>query len=124
MLTASQIARMRATMNRALPDIAIIQRRTGASDGAGGVTYTWAPHATVACRVSPIAGGEMLLSDRNSSSGDRAVDETTHVVTVAAETDITEADRVIVSGMTYEVTTVRARGEWELSRRVDVKEVP
>lgn len=119
MLTSAQIAGMRATAERALPETCVVQRKTAVSDGGGGTTESWASHVTdVPCRIAPLGGGE------TGTAGSRVIDETTHVVTLPAGEDITEADRVVVDARTYEVTVVRDRGEWELSRRVEVKEVP
>lgn len=117
MLSAAELAGMRATADRALPDTCTIQRKTAVSDGGGGTTETWADHATgIACRIAPASGGE------TGTAGDRVEDETTHVVTLPALTDITEADRLQVDGQVYEVTAVRKRGAWELTRRVEAKE--
>jgi SPP1 family predicted phage head-tail adaptor len=118
MLTDLQLAEMRATVNDALPDTCLVQRRTIVNDGGGGQTETWADHATVACRIAPVGGGEGRVA------GGRVEDETTHVVTMPAGTDVTEADRLVISSRTYEVTLVHERGAWELSKRVEAKEAP
>jgi head-tail adaptor len=125
MLSPSDIARARRPFVDWLPGTAVIQRATNTSDGQGGQTQTWSPVATVRCRLSPLKGGEPATTGRSSANlGDRAVDERTYVLTFAAKTDIGMADRAVVDDTTYEVTNVRTRGELELSRRVDVKELP
>lgn len=112
---------MRGALGQMRPDTATIQRNTRTGDGGGGTVSNYASIATdVPCRVSPVGGGETGSSD--TQSGDRVVQESTHVVTFAAGTDVTEADRIIVAGRTYDVTLVRTRGEWELSRRVEARE--
>lgn len=116
MLTDSEITSARDALANALPDTATIRRHTTASDGGGGTTQTWADLATTACRISPVGGGE------GATDGDRIADESTHIATLPAETDVTESDRLIVAGRTYEVTLVRSRGTWELSRRCEIKE--
>lgn len=114
---------MRGTMAEAFPDTATIQRAAKVSDGGGEFAMGWSDLATgVACRISPLKGGEGGKQAGTATTGDRAVDETTHVVTFANGRDITEKDRIVVSGQVYEVTLVRKRGGWELSRRVEVKE--
>lgn len=119
MLTASRITRLRQTAQRALPDVCTVQRATTVSDGGGGTTTTWADHLTgVPCRLSPVGGGEQ------GTSGGRIADESSHIVTVAAGTDVTERDRLVVGATTYEVTLVRDRGAWELTRRLEAKEAP
>lgn len=118
MLSASEVASMRTTAERALPSTCTIQRKTSVSDGGGGTTETWASYAEdVACRVAPAGGGE------TGTAGDRINDETTHIVTLPALADITEADRLVIDGQTYEATAVRKRGVWEITRRVEAKEV-
>lgn len=125
MLTGGDLAGMRATINAALPDKATIQRKTSVSDGGGGQTESWASLATgVACGIAPVAGGEGGRMIGSSTAGGRVVDETTHIVTLPNGQDITEADRVVVNNQVYDVTLVRKRGLWELSRRVEVKEAP
>jgi len=116
-LTAAQVTAMRATTASVLPDVATLERLTTVSDGGGGSTETWAQVGVpVACRIAPLAGGE------GGQAGGRVADETTHVVTVAAGTEVTERDRLLIAGTRYEVTVVRERGAWELARRVEVRE--
>lgn len=126
LLSAADLAGMRATAAQAFPDACTIERKTVVSDGGGGQTETWAPLAAgVACRISPLKGGEATSGTSDgASAGDRALDETTHVVTMANGQDITEADRIVIGARSYEVLLVRQRGEWELTRRVDVQEAP
>jgi head-tail adaptor len=120
MLTAGDIEAMRGTAFLALPDTAIIERLTSTSDGGGGFTEAWAQQGVeVACRVAPLGGGE---GGEGGNAGGRVTDETTHVVTLAAETDVTASDRLLIGGVRYEVTLVRTRGAWEISRRVECKE--
>lgn len=119
MLTQARIARLRKTAERALPDRCTIERRSTVSDGGGGTTTTWAPHRTdVPCRVSPVSGGEQ------GTPGGRIADESSHVITMAAGADVTEADRLIVNATVYEVTLVRTRGAYELTRRIECREAP
>jgi SPP1 family predicted phage head-tail adaptor len=116
MLTTAEITAMRATADTALPDVATVQRATTVSDGGGGTTTSWADVATVACRIAPAGGGE------GATTGERVVDESTHIVTFPALADVTEADRLLVDGQTFNVTLVKQRGAWELSRRAEAKE--
>lgn len=121
MLPARDLAAMRREMQRMLPDTATIQRRTIASDGGGGQTETRATlAASVPCRIAPTGGGES--GSAMSDDGDRVRDESTHVVTFANGQDITETDRILIDGSTYEVLLVRQRGTWELTRRCEVVE--
>jgi len=119
MLSAAEIASMRATVDEALPDTCTIRRKAVVSDGGGGQTTTWSDLAAgVACGIAPVAGGE------GATTAGRVVDETTHVVTLPDGQDVTEADRIVVDGVTYELTLVRKRGAWELNRRAEVRAAP
>lgn len=117
MLTATQLAAMRATAQAALPQTCTIQRKTVVSDGGGGTSETWADHATdVPCRIAPVGGGE------TGTAGDRVADESTHIITLPAQADVTEADRLEIDGQTFEATLARTRGTWEITRRVEARE--
>lgn len=115
MLTAPQLASMRATLNTTLVDSAAIYRKTTQNIG-GEEVATWSLLTTTPCRIAPVGGGE------SGEAGGRIAEESTHVITVAAETDVEEADVVAVSGTAYEPTLIRKRGSWELSRRIEAKE--
>ena len=118
MPSAAQLTRARARFATLLPDLATIQRPTVTADGAGGQTMTFAVFATaVPCRLSPVKGGES-----SASSGDRVADEATAIITFKAGQDITEADRIVIAGQTFDVTLVRHRGQWELTRRCEARE--
>lgn len=116
LIPEASLAAMRSTLNRTFVDTATIQRKSVVNQG-GEETETWADLATaVPCRIAPIGGGETGVT------GGRVAEQTTHTVTFTAEQDVTERDRIVVSGVTYNVTLVRKRGSWELSRRVEVVE--
>lgn len=117
MITTAERDAMRVTAEKALPQTATIQRDSGGSDSGGGFSEDFDDLTPdVPCRVAPAGGGE------GGVNGGRVADETTHIVTLPAATDVTEADRLIVDDNTYDVTLVRERGEWEITRRVEVKE--
>lgn len=117
LLSGAQLSGMRNLLGQMLPDQCVIQRRTIGSDGGGGSTESWSDHLTVPCRIAPIGGGE------DGQAASRISEETTHLVTLAAHTDVVEADRILIGDQTFDVTLVRKRGAWELSRRVEVKEL-
>lgn len=123
LLSAGQVDAMRRVAVQALPDLATIQRRTRTSDGGGGSTEQWADVATVAARITPVGGGEVGTVSGTSTIGGRVIATTTHIVTLPAGTDVLAADQLVVDGTTYEVTLVRKHGEWEITRRVEVREV-
>lgn len=117
MLTDRDLSGMRSTLSRLLPDSGAIWRKSATIEG-GEQVESWGdePLATVPCRIRALGGGE------GGEEGGRLSEETTHLVTFDAETDVTEADVIVVDEQPYEATAVRRRGNWELTRRVEAKE--
>lgn len=118
MLTTSEIALMRTTIEDALPGTAVIHTSTLASDGQGGWIPTYSASGTVVARLSPegLRGEEPELAGR--------ISEVRHLVlTIPAETTVSVDDRIVYDGETFDVVEVRDRTPWELSRRVRVVEV-
>jgi len=121
LLRQGQIDRMRLTVNRALPDELVIHRRARESDGGGGFRTAYLPDPdSIACRVSNPLGGE---TDVRQVSGTRLADEDMYTASIAAEVSISKLDRIEWEGRTFEVNEVLQRGNWELTRRVRIKEV-
>lgn len=123
MLTQAEIIRMRAALNRTMVDTAQIYR--GAETNEGGIVKrSYSLLSTEPCRINtlgtPVSAGQG--GGERGLHGSRISEETTHVLTVPAETDIEEADKVVVLGTTYDVLAVRKRGSWEFSRRAELKE--
>lgn len=118
MLSAGDVASMRATCQEAMPDTAIIYRRSWASDGGGGGSATFTAAGTVACRLAPTTspGDEEPIADRLA--------EASHwTIAVPALTDVRQDDRITVSTVTYEVMAVNSPRSWELERLVFGSEV-
>lgn len=117
MLTTADLENMRATAERALPGTAVIQNGTLTTDGGGGYTEAFTPRVggTVACRVAPLTGSER-------ETGDRITADAGYVITLPAETTVETDDRIVVAGITYNVTAVRDRS-WEITRRLEAEKV-
>lgn len=115
MLSAADLASMRATAEQALPGTAVVYGGTLVSDGGGGWDETFTAAGTVACRVAPASGAER-------EEGDRVTAESTHIITLPAGTSVETDDRIDVAGVTYNVTNVRDRS-WETTRRVEARKV-
>lgn len=113
MISDADLADMRATLAASLPDMGTIQRVQSVSDDMGGHTDTWAAAGTVACRVSPYP----LRPDEREVAG-RVLGLDTWVVTMPAETVISERDRVATGGRSFEVVSVMAPRSWEVARRL------
>lgn len=113
MLTASDLAFMRATQDEALPDTCTIQQKTLTSDGMGGYTEGWTDRATdVACRLAPATyrPGEQVIAEQQVGSS-------LWQLTLPAGQVIEASDRVVVAGVTYEVVGVHSGGAWETAKR-------
>jgi len=112
MLSATELAAMRSTLNDSLPDTAQVRRKSLTSDGAGGYTESWSTVAAVACRVAPSGQSpqERVIAERLTATA-------IWTVTLPAGTDVRPADRIVVGSRAFEVVGVLARS-YELARRV------
>lgn len=103
----------RGLVTEALSGTAVIYSGTIVDDGGGGGTYTALATGTAICRIDALGGNEGEIADRIS-------DRSTHLVTLPAETSITTAQDLSISGRgTFEVTAVREHTD-ELARFVEV----
>jgi SPP1 family predicted phage head-tail adaptor len=76
-----------------------IQRKTRASDGAGGFAETWSTILTTRAHVVGLSGYERFTSDRvNAETKDRCV--------IRFVAGIMPADRVLIDGLAYNITYV------------------
>lgn len=119
MLSAGELAGMRATVGDVLVESCAIGRRAEGSDSGGGQTVTWPAFATVDCARAPLGqqgSGEEL-------QGDRVTAEAEWIMTLPQGTDVRTSDRLTIGGTVYEVLAVRATRTWELARRVECKRV-
>jgi head-tail adaptor len=118
LISAADLAAMRATQALALPSTCSISRRALSADGMGGYSETWATlTASVACRLSPhSAPTEVIMAERYGG-------RQTWQLTVPSGTDVTADDRVTIGSVTYEVVGINSAGAWETARRVIVGRV-
>jgi SPP1 family predicted phage head-tail adaptor len=117
MLTATELASMRSTMGDSLAGTAVVQTSAFVSDGGGGGTTTWTASGTVDCRVAP------ATSSNEKQIGDRLQPETETIFTIPQTTTIDSDARITYEGRVYTVTALRAPRTWEISRRVEAREV-
>lgn len=117
-LTDGELVQMRTEVDLTLPGTAIIQTRTTGADGQGGYIQTYAASATVDARLSP----EGLRGMEGEMAG-RVAEVSPWILTLPAETSITETARVVYNSVTFEVVEVMSRTPWELSKRVRLMEV-
>lgn len=76
------------------------QRKTTASDAAGGLTETWANLLKLSCRIQPLSAREAQLYSRETEI-------VTHKIYFPGAPDVTASDRIIFGSNTYEVKGVR-----------------
>lgn len=104
MLSAAELADFRSLQIEAMPDVCQIQRKTQVRDGLD-YTVTWTTIADdIPCRLS-----EQGDVGREYVQAGSVVGSTDLVLRLPFDTDITNADRVIINGTTYEVTRVMTR---------------
>src|SRR5689334_12884479 len=98
LLSAAQIASMRATLAGVLSETAQIQRRTLTSDSAGGNSETWATIATVGCRHEPFGRrqDEPIIAERLTSV-------VRWMISMPNGTDAQAKDRILIGSRTFEV---------------------
>ena len=110
-LTKQQFAKI-------LPDTCNILSATNTPNDQGGFTQTWGTTtAGVKCRVDPAGGQEQIVADslRPFSSW---------ILTVKADTTITEQNRVEFDGNTYNVTGIINDGSsWHIVTKVKMEKV-
>lgn len=119
MLSAGDLASMRAEAENSLPGTAIIQTKTVTSDGGGGGTASWTAAGTVACRLSPGSdgrgGGERV-------DGERITPDAQFVITLPWDASVTEANRLSIDSTIYSVTEVADR-DWQITKPVGARRV-
>lgn len=103
-ITATELAGLRALMEATFDTTAVRQRATETTDRYGATVLDWSnpTTATYACRVVPAGTLERLADGR-----DVRIDQPT--VRLPHDADITTADRLTVGGVTYDVDGEPAR---------------
>ena len=108
---------MRATVEDSLAGTAIVKTRTWVSDGGGGGTTVYIAAGTLDCRVAPFSPANEKVA------GERLNPDTEYVFTFAFDTAVLPDSLITYDGRNFAVTAVRAPRTWEVSRRVEAKEV-
>ena len=98
-------------MTASLAGTAIIQTQSYQSDGGGGGTVAWTNAGTANCRITTSMPGDERVQ------GGRIHPDTEYILTLPAETSVTD------DSQTFAVTAIHAPRTWEVSRRVELKEV-
>lgn len=114
MITAAQLAYMRAKVNDLLPDTGYVLSLAYTNDGYGGIVETWGTAGTITCRLDPLRGGEALVGAAiNPFHGFK--------LTAPYDTVLSEANRVQVGDEIYAVKSVDGDKSDAVSLRVDVE---
>jgi len=118
MLTAAELAAMRADVAKMLPDTGYILSATRVSDGQGGFTTTWGTASTVAYRLDPIRG--QLIVDAAAPAGYHG-----YQLTLPYDAIITDTNRFKdADGNIYTVMPVDYGKSWPVSKRARLERVP
>jgi len=112
-LTATELSRMRATQDAAMPDSCQVKRRVQTTDGLGGTGFTWpAVTHTYDCRLSTQGiPAEYLRYARETR-------RQAWSVTIAHGSDVLATDRLIIGVRTLEILGFASGGAWETALRV------
>lgn len=98
MLTARELAQLRADILETLPDTCQIQRVTLVADAHGNTSEVWATVATVACRLDPF----FRMASPNPVAAQEKM-RNSYRLTVPYDADLRDGDRVLVDGDVYEL---------------------
>ncbi len=103
-LGESEITSIRETQKLHMPDTVYIQRLTRTSDDAGGWTEAWQTVATTKGRLAPSQrqAGEVVQGGAITAYGE-------YIVTLPADTDLQQDDRLQLAGTQYEVGAILER---------------
>lgn len=120
LLSAADIAGMRAVAEEALPSKATIKRKVKASDGQGGKTEQLKVRAAdLPARLDPARKG----GEAESGRGGRTSASSDFLITFPAGTVCKPTDVVELGGRSFEVDRPRDRDEWEITVRVEATEI-
>ncbi len=112
MLRTSDVARMRAVQEMALPDVCTRTRPTYTKDGLGGRVESGEDTLeNIPCRISVLRWPRDIFRANGSAL------RVSTVVTVPNGTDVVETDRLEVVGRTWEVVGFMSIGAWETALR-------
>ena len=119
LLSAGEIAEMRATQAEAWPEVCTILRSTQTANAIGERVVSWSTVATgVSCRLAPSEG-----QSRQTPMAQQQTVIVTWWLTVATTVDLRSGDRVMVDGVVYEVVNAFDYGAWETALRCELREV-
>ena len=98
---------------RLIHTITIERASDGAADDRGVPAQTWAPSSTAQAWVQPKSARELM---QLSQGGPVA---STHSIYVDPNADVTEADRIVFDGSTYQIDGIRDEAGYGHHFKVD-----
>lgn len=119
MLTASELSQMRADALKALPDTATIKTPTETANGRGGLTASYSGSTTAPSRLAFDTGGEPGATDQRIADGVNAPQ--LFIVTLPQDAPVTEKDRLVINGVTYEIVSATPARSYEVTKRLKAK---
>ena len=118
MLSAGEIAGLRAAFEQTFDETCTIKRLGEVNDGGGRRIASYTTVATTACVRAPYDS-----QGREGTQGDRVTPSDRWILTLPSGTDVRSSDRLVVGDTTYEVVAVRGARTWEITRRVECERV-
>lgn len=100
MLSAAELASIRAASAEWFPNTAYVLRNSGTQNAIGGQIASWGTIGTITCRVREDGQGNEV--DGVAQSG-LVADQEWEIV-VSYDDDVTVEDRLVIDGNTYHVT--------------------
>lgn len=118
MLSAAELAGLRAEVRGLLPDTAVISRATTTTNSSGAWSETYSAAGTVVCRLDPfkMATGEQVIAAQERGRA-------WYQLSVPWDADLRDGDRVTVSSVTYELVQVHDDHSQRLVRRAIVSKL-
>lgn len=117
--SAAEIELIRSELEvMCMPDYGTILAVTEASDGAGGVSTSWASPAsgTIKCRLDSVSGKKYL-------SGGFLDPYHSWMLTMPHDTTLTEDNRIAVNSGTYTIKSITG-GSWLGVKRAELELIP
>ena len=119
-LSPDQLAWMRTQLAEVLPDTCVITAPSRTPDGAGGFTTVYAPivGGTVPCRIDPMERPRFV-----EAYGGREGLVNLYLLTLPYNAPVDIDQRMVISGVNYEVRETHKNPSWSIDQRLIVAEL-
>lgn len=102
----SDLTKMQAEQEKQMPETVYIQHLTRTSDGAGGWSEAWNTVETTKGRI-----GTANWQPNETEIAGRVQNRQKYVITLPPDTELTEQDRLQISGRQFEIIGIARRSE-------------